>query len=72
MTKILYMVVPCYNEELVLDETSERLKAKYEQLISNNIISPKSRVVYVNDGSKDKTWEKIQSNKGQSWNKPGI
>lgn len=59
MTKILYMVVPCYNEELVLDETSERLKAKYEQLISNNIISPKSRVVYVNDGSKDKTWEKI-------------
>ena len=60
MTKILYMVVPCYNEELVLDETSERLKAKYEQKISNNIISPKSRVVYVNDGSKDKTWEKIQ------------
>lgn len=60
MTKILYMVVPCYNEELVLDETSERLKAKHEQLISNNIISPKSRVVYVNDGSKDKTWEKIQ------------
>lgn len=60
MTKILYMVVPCYNEELVLDETSERLKAKYEQLISNNIISPKSRVVYVNDGSKDNTWEKIQ------------
>ena len=60
MTKILYMVVPCYNEEPVLDETSERLKAKYEQLISNNIISPKSRVVYVNDGSKDKTWEKIQ------------
>lgn len=60
MTKILYMVVPCYNEELVLDGTSERLKAKYEQLISNNIISPKSRVVYVNDGSKDKTWEKIQ------------
>lgn len=41
MTKILYMVVPCYNEELVLDETSERLKAKYEQLISNDIISPK-------------------------------
>ncbi|MCZ8490045.1 glycosyltransferase family 2 protein [Lactococcus lactis] len=60
MSKILYMVVPCYNEELVLDETSERLKAKYEQLISNNIISPKSRVVYVNDGSKDKTWGKIQ------------
>ena len=46
MTKILYMVVPCYNEELVLDETSERLKAKYEQLISNDIISPKSRIVY--------------------------
>ena len=60
MTNILYMVVPFYNEELVLDETSERLKAKYEQLISNDIISPKSRIVYVNGGSKDKTLGKIK------------
>ena len=60
MSTLLYMVVPCYNEELVLDETSKRLKEKYEQLIAENKISPKSRVVYVNDGSKDATWAKIQ------------
>ncbi len=60
MTTILYMVVPCYNEEQVLDETSHRLKSKYEALIAEQKISTKSRIVYVNDGSKDKTWEKIQ------------
>ncbi|KKW72523.1 poly-beta-1,6 N-acetyl-D-glucosamine synthase, pgaC [Lactococcus cremoris] len=72
MTKILYMVVPCYNEELVLDETSERLKAKYEQLISNDIISPKSKIVYVNDGSKDKTWEKIKEKHAENSMFSGI
>lgn len=72
MTKILYMVVPSYNEELVLDETSERLKAKYEQLISNDIISPKSRIVYVNDGSKDKTWEKIKEKHAENSMFSGI
>ncbi|GBG96595.1 glycosyltransferase family 2 protein [Lactococcus termiticola] len=56
----LYMVVPCYNEELVLDETSQRLKEKYESLMASGKISTDSRVVYVNDGSRDKTWEKIQ------------
>lgn len=60
MTTVLYMAVPCYNEELVLDETSHRLKEKYTQLIAEGKISPLSRVVYINDGSKDKTWEKIQ------------
>ncbi|ABJ72624.1 Glycosyltransferase [Lactococcus cremoris subsp. cremoris SK11] len=72
MTQILYMVVPFYNEELVLDETSERLKAKYEQLISNDIISPKSRIVYVNDGSKDKTWEKIKEKHAENSMFSGI
>ncbi|PCS14152.1 glycosyltransferase [Lactococcus cremoris] len=66
------MVVPFYNEELVLDETSERLKAKYEQLISNDIISPKSRIVYVNDGSKDKTWEKIKEKHAENSMFSGI
>jgi len=54
------MVVPCYNEELVIDETSRRLKEKFESLQSSGKITASSRVVYVNDGSKDKTWEKIQ------------
>jgi len=58
--EILYMVVPCYNEEEVLHETSKRLKEKYQSLIQRNLISPESRVVFVNDGSKDKTWSIIQ------------
>lgn len=58
--KILYIVVPCYNEEEVLTETTKELKEKLEKLISDKIISEKSRVMYVNDGSKDKTWEIIK------------
>ncbi len=58
--KTLYMVVPCYNEEAVLHETAKRLKEKYSALIDKGLISTKSRVVFVNDGSKDKTWDIIQ------------
>lgn len=57
---ILYVVVPCYNEEPVLEETTKRLKIKLEKLIKGKEISAKSKVMYVNDGSKDKTWELIQ------------
>lgn len=57
---ILYMVVPCYNEEEVLPETSRQLKEKYISLIERKLISPQSRIVYVNDGSKDKTWQIIK------------
>lgn len=56
----LYVVVPCYNEEEVLEETTKRLKEKFESLISNNIINKDSRVMYVNDGSKDNTWNLIE------------
>lgn len=59
MKDILYIVVPCYNEEEVLPETSKRLKAKVEGLVSAGKISEKSRVLFVNDGSKDRTWELI-------------
>ena len=55
----LYVVVPCYNEEEVLHETTKRLKEKLEKLIKNKKISDRSKVMYVNDGSKDKTWEII-------------
>lgn len=58
---ILYIVVPCYNEELVLDETSKRLKEKLTALMTAGKISEKSRVLFVDDGSKDKTWEKISA-----------
>lgn len=57
---ILYIVVPCYNEEAVLHETSKRLKEKMTALINDKKISDKSRVLFVDDGSKDKTWEIIE------------
>lgn len=57
---ILYVVIPCYNEEEVLRETTSQLKAKMEKLVKNKEISNKSKVMYVNDGSKDKTWEIIK------------
>ena len=59
MADILYIVVPCYNEEEVLPETSRRLKEKLEGLMAAGKISPDSRVLFVNDGSKDRTWEII-------------
>ena len=61
MNNTLYIVVPCYNEQEVLPETSKRLKAKLEQLITAGKISEKSRVLFVNDGSKDRTWEIISA-----------
>ena len=57
----LCIVVPCYNEEEVLNETASRLKLKYEALILNGQISADSRIVFVDDGSKDKTWEIISA-----------
>lgn len=65
MSKILYLVVPCYNEELVLEETTKRLTEKFNDLIKNKKISKNSKVMYVNDGSRDNTWsliEKISKN----------
>lgn len=59
MTDILYIVVPCYNEEAVLPETAKRLKAKVESLVAAGKISSKSRIMFVNDGSKDRTWDMI-------------
>ena len=55
----LYIVVPCYNEEEVLPETARRLGDKLRALMAAGKIGPLSRVLFVNDGSKDKTWEVI-------------
>ena len=57
--KTLYIVIPMFNEEEVIDETTKRLRIKVNDLIKKKIISKDSKVVYVNDGSKDKTWKKI-------------
>lgn len=59
MTDILYIVIPCYNEEEVLPETARRLTEKMFNLMNDKMISPKSRVLLVDDGSKDTTWALI-------------
>jgi glycosyltransferase involved in cell wall biosynthesis len=58
-TMILYLVIPCYNEEEVLPITSEVILVKMNDLIKAGKISPQSRILLVDDGSKDKTWEII-------------
>lgn len=58
--QILYLVIPCYNEEEVLEETSKRLLIKMNTLIENNRISENSKIVFIDDGSKDKTWKIIE------------
>jgi polyisoprenyl-phosphate glycosyltransferase len=55
----LTIVVPCYNEEPVLPETSKRLVALLERLIAARAIDPESHVLYVDDGSRDRTWPSI-------------
>lgn len=57
---ILYMVIPCYNEAEVLHETATRLQKKMSSLIKAKLIASKSRVLFVDDGSKDNTWTIIE------------
>ena len=59
MMPILYIIVPCYNEERVLPITSKIFLDKINELILNNKIHKKSRILFVNDGSSDTTWEII-------------
>ena len=61
MRPILFIVVPCYNEEAVLPITAPAFESKIKELIQKGKVSEKSRVLFVNDGSKDRTWEIIQS-----------
>lgn len=60
MNNRLYLVIPCYNEEEVLPETARRLKDKLTALMERQLIHKDSRILFVNDGSKDKTWEVIK------------
>ena len=59
MTK-LYLAIPCYNEEEVLLDSAEKLFNKYRQLMKAGRISKDSRIVFIDDGSSDKTWSIIQ------------
>ena len=58
---VLYLVVPCYNEQEVLTNTAEKLAHKLTQLIDAGKISDRSRIAFVNDGSSDCTWEIIRA-----------
>lgn len=58
---ILYIVIPCYNEGQVLPYTNPMFVEKIEQLVKKEEIHPHSKIMYVNDGSKDQTWELIES-----------
>lgn len=60
MKETLYLVIPCYNEEEVLRETSKRLLEKINKMIDHEQISENSKILFVNDGSKDRTWDIIE------------
>lgn len=57
---ILYLVIPCYNEELVLEETMKQLSEKLDELIKIKMISQKSKICFVDDCSNDSTWQLIK------------
>ena len=60
MEPILYLVIPCYTEEEVLPTTSKVLKEKMDNLIKTKLISKKSKILFIDDGSKDNTWNIIE------------
>lgn len=57
----LYLAVPCYNEEEILEDTTNKLICKMQSLIDSGKISHDSRIMYIDDGSKDNTWKIIES-----------
>lgn len=57
---ILYVVIPCYNEEEVLPETAKRLYIKLKEMMKSGVCAENSRILLVDDGSKDKTWQLIE------------
>lgn len=69
---ILYIVIPCYNEEKVLPITSSMFLDKITELVQKDKISDDSRVLFVNDGSKDRTWEIIKELSAQNDHYKGI
>jgi len=60
MCKTLYLVIPCFNEEDVLPETSKQLEIKIKKMIEQKLVDENSKVVFVDDGSKDSTWNIIK------------
>ena len=59
--RVIAVIVPCLNEQEVLPETAKQLFNKVQNLISNNIISKESKIVFIDDGSSDNTWQLIKN-----------
>ena len=59
MDKKILVSIPCYNEEAVLPETARRLREKFTALRAAGTIGPLSRICFIDDGSKDATWQLI-------------
>ena len=72
MSRILYIVVPCYNEQEVLPETSRRLLDKLNDLVSLQKIDDQSRILFVDDGSRDDTWNIITALSGKDSHFAGV
>ena len=72
MQPILYIVIPCYNEEQVLPITCSMFLEKIKSLVQKEKISDDSRILFVNDGSKDKTWEIIKQLAKEDYHYKGI
>lgn len=60
MGNILYIVIPCYNEEAVLPKTYPLFKQVFDEMINESMIDENSRIMFVNDGSSDRTWDIIK------------
>lgn len=60
MKKILYIVLPCYNEEKILEITTKKFSTKLDKMILMNLIDSESKIMYVNDGSIDDIWNLIE------------
>ena len=69
---ILYIVIPCYNEEEVLPITAPLFLEKIHQLVNEGKILDESRILFVNDGSKDGTWELIKKLSKEEYHYKGI
>ena len=72
MVPIIYIVIPCFNEEKVLPITSKLFLEKLQRLQMQGTISPKSQIMFVNDGSSDGTWEFIRKIAKENHNYSGI
>lgn len=72
MAEIMYIVIPCYNEEEMLPITAKALMKKMDDLKAEGRISPESKVMFVDDGSKDKTWQIIDQLHNLSYMFTGV